>query len=238
MNSVLALEPDASQAAPLTSLVRRKLGANLTIVPTMQAAIVAMNQRMPDVLVFGRNVPQAERAQVAAHLGSLSGGAAVRTLQIAKLSEPGAQDRAAHDIRMCLAAAEKDRVSAMATLISAAHDQSELAGWNDFQAEAAEQPHAAKAPTPDQSHVEAEIKRRVKGEVARLQREADERLATELGRLRQDAASPTAHPEASAAPARPAAEDVRWRIAAVIGLIAVLIGLGLLLLPSAVSPAA
>ena len=236
MNLVLALEPDASQTDPLTSVVRRKLGANLTIVPTMQAAIVAMNQRMPDVLVFGRNVPQAERDQAAAHLGSLSGGAGVRTLQIAKLSEPGAQDKAAYDIRMCLAAAEKDRVSAMATLISAAHDQSELAGWNDFPAESPE-PHAPKALTPDPSHVEAEINRRVKNEVERVRREADQRLATELERLRHDAGLRTADAETNA-PAPRSSHDVRWRIAAIVALIALLIGLGLLLLPSAVSTAA
>src|SRR4029453_12968818 len=197
MNLVLALEPDASQAAPLTSVVRRKLGANLTIVPTMQAAIVAMNQRLPDVLMFGRSVPQGEREQAAAHLGSLSGGAIVRTLQIAKLSEPGAQDQAAYDIRMCLAAAEKDRVRAMATLISAAQDQSELAGWNGVPGESTEPP-PPKAPTPEQSHVEAEINRRVRSEVERLRREAGERLATELGRLRHDAAAQTAHPATDA----------------------------------------
>jgi PEGA domain-containing protein len=238
MNLVLALEPDASQAAPLTSLVRRKLGANLTIVPTMQAAIVAMNQRLPDVLLFGRNVPQAEREQTSAHLTSLSGGAGVRTLQIAKLSEPGAQEQFAYDIRMCLAAAEKDRVRAMATLISAAHDQSELAGWNDFPAESAES-HPPKAATPEQSHVQAEIDRRVKSEVQRLQRETDERLATELRRLREDApSSRTAQPETNAVPASRSTHDVPWRIAAIIALIAFLIALGLLLLPDAVSTAA
>ena len=238
MNLVLALEPDASQAAPLTSVVRRKLGANLTIVPTMQAAIVAMNQRLPDVLVFGRNVPQAEREEAAAHFGSLSGGATIRTLQIAKLSEPGAQDQAAYNIRVCLAAAEKDRVRAMVTLIGAAQDQSELAGWNDFPAESAEPPHAAKAPAPEQSHVEAEINRRVRSEVERLRREADERLATEVGRLRHEAASHASHPETAASTVSRARHDVRWRVAAIVALIALLIALGLLLLPSAVSTAA
>ena len=237
MNLVLALEPDASQTTPLTTLVRRKLGANLTIVPTTQAAIVAMNQRLPDVLVFGRNVPQPDRDQATAHLGSLSGGGAVRTLQIAKLSEPGAQDQAAYDIRMCLAAAEKDRVSAMATLISAAHDQSELAGWNDFPSESAE-PHPPTTPTAEQSHVEAEINRRVRTEVDRLRREADERHATERERFRHDAASETALPEANAPAAPRSAPDVWWRVAAIVALIAFLLGLGLLLLPGAVSTSA
>ena len=238
MNLVLALEPDASQAAPLTSLVRRKLGANLTIVPTMQAAIVAMNQRLPDVLLFGQNVPQAERDQTSAHLTSLSGGAVVRTLLIAKLSEPAAQEQAAYDIRMCLASAEKDRVRAMATLISAARDQSELAGWNDFPAESTE-PQAPPAATPPQSHVEAEINRRVKHEVERLRREADERLGTEMRRLHQDSPpSRTAQSDTNVAAAPRAAHDVRWKIAAIVALVACLIALGLLLLPNAVSTAA
>jgi hypothetical protein len=237
MNLVLAFEPDASQAAPLTSLVRRKLGANLTIVPTMQAAIVAMNQRLPDVLLFGRNVPDAEREQAAAHLTSLSGGASVRTLQISKLSDPAAQEKAAYDIRMCLASAEKDRVRAMATLISAAHDQSELAGWNDFPTESTDA-HAQKAARSEPSHVEAEIDRRVKGEVERRRREGDERLASEQ-RLRPDAPDArTAQPEPNVVPVSRSAHDVWWRIAAIIALIAFLIALGLLLLPDAVSTAA
>ena len=238
MNLVLALEPDASQAGPLTSLVRRKLGANLTIVPTMQAAIVAMNQRLPDVLLFGQNVPQAELEQATAHLTSLSNGAGVRTLQIAKLSDPAAHEQAAYDIRMCLASAEKDRVRAMATLISEAHDQSELAGWNYFQPESPE-PHAPKVATSKQSHVEAEITRRVKSEVERLRRQDDERFASELPLVRPDApASRTAQPETTAVPESRPAHDVWWRIAAIIALIAFLIALGLLLLPDAVSTAA
>jgi PEGA domain-containing protein len=232
MNMVLALEPDASQAAPLTSLVRRKLGANLTIVPTMQAAMVAMNQRLPDVLLFGRNVPHAEREQASAHLTSLSGGAGVRTLQIANLSDPGAQEQAAYDIRMCLASAEKDRVRAMATLISAAHDQSELAGWNAFLPESSE-PHAPRPATPEQSHVEAEIDRRVKSEVERL------RLATELRHFSEESSVPrTAQPETNAARVSRSPHDVWWRIAAIVALIAFLIALGVLLLPHAVSTAA
>jgi len=232
MNMVLALEPDASQAAPLTSLVRRKLGANLTIVPTMQAALVAMNQRLPDVLLFGRNVPQAEREQASAHFTSLSAGAGVRTLQIANLSEPGAQEQAAYDIRMCLASAEKDRVRAMATLISAAHDQSELAGWNDFLPESSES-HAPRPATPEESHVEAETDLHVKSEVERL------RLATELRHFQEESSLlQTAQPETNAAPASRSTHDVWWRIAAIVALIAFLIALGVLLLPDAVSTAA
>ena len=232
MNLVLALEPDASQAAPLTSLVRRKLRANLTIVPTMQAALVAMNQRLPDVLLFGRNVPQVEREQASDHLTSLSGGAGVRTLQIANLNEPGAQEQAAYDIRMCLASAEEDRVRAMATLISAAHDQSELAGWNDFLPESSES-HVPRPATPGESHVEAETDRRAKSEVERL------RLETELRHFHEESSVPqTAEPETNAALVSRSTHDVWWRIAAIVALIAFLIALGVLLLPDAVSTAA
>ena len=241
MNFVLALEPDASQAATLTALVRRKLGANLTIVPTTQAAIVAINQRLPDVLVFGRDVPPAEREQAVAHLASFSGGTAVRTLEIAKLSDPGAHEKAAYEIRMCLAAAEEERVRAMATLIGSAHDDSELAGLNMFASQSAE-PRMQKASTPNQSqqpHIQGEIDRRVTSEVERLQREADNRVATERQRLRQDAAPPSPQQETT----EPrvwlrSANTARWRMVAIAALIVLVIGAGVLSLPNAVSSAA
>jgi PEGA domain len=239
MNLVLALEPDVSQAATLTALVRRKLGANLTIVPTTQAAIVAINQRLPDVLVFGRNVPPAEREQAVAHLASLSGGTAVRTLEIGKLSDPGAHEKAAYEIRMCLAAAEGERVRAMATLIGSAHDDSELAGLNTFPAQPAE-PRVQKASTPIQLHIRAEIDRRVKSEVERIQREADNRVATELQRFRQDAA-PSPSPQQEATEPRVwlrSANTARWRVAAIAALIVLVIAAGVLSLPNAVSSAA
>ena len=47
MSLVLAIEPDASQAAPLTSLVRTKLGAQLQLVDSAHAAIVALSAMRP-----------------------------------------------------------------------------------------------------------------------------------------------------------------------------------------------
>jgi len=238
MNLVLALEPDASQAAPLTTLVRRQLGANLVIVPTAQAAIIAMNQRVPDVLLFGRDVPRPERAKAAAHLASLSGADAVRTLDLAKLGDPAARDKAAFDIRMCLAAAEKERVHAMATVIASDHHDSELAGWNDFLPESPEAQPPAAAPS-DHSHVEAEIERRVKSEVERLRREAEERIAVEVERLRQDAvASQAARPETTETRDRRWASLNRWSMAAIAALVAFVVALGALWLPNVVSSAA
>ena len=238
MNLVLALEPDASQAATLTALVRRKLGANLTIVPTTQAAIVAINQRLPDVLVFGRDVPPAEREQAVAHLASLSGGTAVRTLEIAKLSDPGAHERLRTTSGCALQRLKKERVRAMATLIGSAHDDSEVAGLNMFLSESAE-PRVQKASTPNHSHqphIQAEIDRRVSSEVERLQREADGRVTTEL---QQDATPPSLQQETT----EPrvwlrSANTARWRAAAIAALIVLVIGAGVLSLPNAVSSAA
>ena len=238
MNLVLALEPDAAQANPLTSLIRRKLGANLTIVTTAEAAIVAMNQRLPDVLLFGRDVPRTEREEATAHLTSLSGAAGVRTLEIAKLTDPGAEEKAAFEIRMCLAAAEEERVRAMATMLASSDTEPEWAAWNEFASETAV-PHGASGPAPDSSPVEAEVDRRVKSEVERLRRDADARIANEFRRARQDAAAARAvQQERIEAPAVHAAGSVRWRIAAIAAVVTFVIGIGVLWLPHAVSTAA
>ena len=71
MGLVLAIEPDSSQADPLNSFVRAQLGAELQMVTSAQAAIVAMNQRVPDVVLFGRGVSQDERAKIEARIKQL-----------------------------------------------------------------------------------------------------------------------------------------------------------------------
>jgi PEGA domain len=238
MNLVLALEPDASQATPLTTLVRRQLGANLAIVPTAKAAVIAMNQRVPDVLLFGRDVPRPERAKAAAHLASLSGVGGVRTLELEKLADPAAREKAAFDIRMCLAAAEKERVRAMATVIGPAHHDSELAGWNDFPAEAPETPAPAALPS-DQSRVPPEVDRRMKSDLERLRREAEERLAIEAEYPRQDAVALQAvRPEPTEARTRESAGINPWRMAAIAAFVAFALGSGALWLPGVVPNAA
>jgi hypothetical protein len=239
MNLVLALEPDTSQAGLLTSLIRRKLSANLTIVPTAQAAIVAMNQRVPDVLLFGKGVPPAERDQAAAHLASLAGASSVRTLELAKLGDPAAREKVAFDVRMYLAAAEKERIHAMATLIGSAHDQSEPGGWNDFPAETPDAHVPPPAAAVDHAHLQAEVDRRVRSELGRLRREADERVEGELRRLRQEAvAQQPAEPEVSAARARQRGGVVHWRVGAFAAVVAFVVGFGALWLPGVVSTAA
>ena len=238
MSLVLALEPDTSQAGLLTSLIRRRLSANLTIVPTAQAAIVAMNQRVPDVLLFGKGVPPAERDQAAAHLASLAGASSVRTLELAKLGDDAAREKVAFDVRMYLAAAEKERVHAMATLVGSAHDQAESGGWHDFPAETPD----TQVPAPvavDHAHVQAEVDRRVRSELGRLRREADERVERELRRLREEVvAQQPGAPEAAAAKGRQRGGAVHWRIGAFAAVVAFVLGFAALWLPGAVSTAA
>ena len=77
MNLVLAIEADSSQADPLGSIVRTRLSAELVLVTSAYAAIVAMNQHVPDLVLFGRDLPQDQRAKIEAHLRFLSGAAPV-----------------------------------------------------------------------------------------------------------------------------------------------------------------
>ena len=93
MNLVLAIEPDSSQADPLSSVVRAKLGAELVVVSSAYAAIVAMNQRVPDVVLFGRTVSQEQRVKITAHLRSTHGSSPVRTLDIPQLAAPAPAER-------------------------------------------------------------------------------------------------------------------------------------------------
>src|SRR5436309_11251020 len=140
MSLVLAIEPDSTQADPLNSVVRVKLGAELQVVTSAYAAIVAMNQRIPDAVLLGRGGSQDQRTKIVTHLRSLqTDGGQVRTLDIPQLAgaaqpekpgfqnpfrkkeEPGPSgadtEAFAKKIGVCLAAAEDARVRAMANML-------------------------------------------------------------------------------------------------------------------------
>src|SRR5919201_6386262 len=131
MSLVLAIEPDASQAAPLTALVRTKLGAQLQLVDTSHAAIVAMTQQTPDVVLLGRDLPQEQRTEVIAQLRSVTSGATqIRTLDIPQL--PAGEETLGRKIGIALAAAEYVRVHAMANMVEGPADSE----WNAVSMEA------------------------------------------------------------------------------------------------------
>ncbi len=164
MSLVLAIEPDSPQAEPLNSVVRAKLGAELQMVTSAYAAIVAMNQRIPDVVLLGRSVPQEQRTKIVTHLRSLqTDDGQVRTLDIPqfagaaqpekpgfqnpfrKKEEPGPSgadmEEFARKIGACLAAAEDARVRAMASMLGRPAD-------SEWDAVALDESLAATKPEP------------------------------------------------------------------------------------------
>src|SRR5262249_26074530 len=88
MPLVLAIEPDSSQADPLSSVVCARLGAELALVTSTYAAIASMNQRLPDLVLFGSAVSPEQRLQIAAHLRSFKGPHPIPTLDTPPLAHP------------------------------------------------------------------------------------------------------------------------------------------------------
>src|SRR5688572_30368170 len=86
MSVVLAIEPDSSQADSLRQLVREQLEAELVVVTSAYAAIVAMNRQVPDILLFGRSVAQRHQQTVLKHLRSLTEGEVPQVLTIPALT--------------------------------------------------------------------------------------------------------------------------------------------------------
>ena len=70
MGRVLAIEPEASQADALRQFVRDELGAELMLVSSAYAAVVAINRQTPDVVLFSESVSEKHRDRVLDHLRS------------------------------------------------------------------------------------------------------------------------------------------------------------------------
>jgi len=172
MSLVLAIEPDAAQAAPLTALVRARFGAQLQLVASSHAALIAMNQRPPDVVLLGRDLSQDERTKIVTHLRSVTaGGAELRIVDIPQLSA-AASDGFARSVGACLAAAEGEA--------------SPLAPEPSAPAPASTVDESIRA--ADVSLIEAEVEFRLKSELERLQSEAARQQARELSRVEVEAA--------------------------------------------------
>ena len=65
---VLAIEPEASQADALRQFVRDELGAELMLVSSAYAAVVAINRQTPDVVLFSESVAEKHRDRVLEHI--------------------------------------------------------------------------------------------------------------------------------------------------------------------------
>src|SRR5581483_11271098 len=187
MNVVLAIEPDSAQAEPLSAVVRTKLGAELTTVTSAYAAVVAINQRVPDVVLFGRTVSQDQRAKVAAHLKSVS-ASHVQSLEIPALA--GKKNGAAQqEIEKFAGQVQVSFVASGAVKGRANGSKTPVA--------APPQP-APQAPDADAEHddlrasevalIEAEVEYRLNTELERVRAEAAQQQARELARVEQEAA--------------------------------------------------
>ena len=179
MNLVLAIEPDASQADRLTSLVRT-LGAHLQLVASSHAAIVALNQRVPDVVLIGRTLAAAQRAAVATHLGSIvPDSTQIRTLDVPDLKEPSLADAFARKIAFSLAATDYVGQQPDTSTVEQQWDPVPL----DTPPSVVEELRIA-----DERLIEAEVEVRLKAELERLQAEAARQQAGELARVEAEAA--------------------------------------------------
>jgi hypothetical protein len=85
MSLVLVIEPDRAQAEILRQIVRERLGAELVLVSSTYAAVVAMSRAAPDVVLFSHSVTKKQQEQVIAHLHSLTETWTPQVLTIPKL---------------------------------------------------------------------------------------------------------------------------------------------------------
>jgi hypothetical protein len=86
MPIVLAIEPDRRQAAHLTSIVRNQVGAELVIADTTEAALDAIGNRVPDLVLVPALLSPQDDAALAAALRVIAAAARVRTLTIPVLA--------------------------------------------------------------------------------------------------------------------------------------------------------
>ncbi len=85
MGRVLAIEPEASQADALRQFVRDELGAELMLVSSAYAAVVAINRQTPDVVLFSESVSEKHRDRVLDHLRSTIAPAVPQRLTLPSL---------------------------------------------------------------------------------------------------------------------------------------------------------
>ena len=90
MPLILAIEPDHRQAAQLKTAVRRRLrGADLVLADTAEAALAALGDRVPDLVLTGAFLSPRDESALAERLRALDSAAAhVQTLTIPVLDAP------------------------------------------------------------------------------------------------------------------------------------------------------
>jgi CheY-like chemotaxis protein len=89
MSLILAVEPDKRQAKQLSALVRQHVRAELVVAETGAAALKALGDRVPDLILTPALLPPKDEAVLTGWLREMGDGAAhVQTLAIPILAEP------------------------------------------------------------------------------------------------------------------------------------------------------
>ena len=83
---VLALEPDVRQATILKRVIRDNVHADLIVVDSRDAAVAAVNDRLPDVILLTALLSPRDEAEIISHLRTLSGVEHVQTHTIPQLA--------------------------------------------------------------------------------------------------------------------------------------------------------
>ena len=83
---VLALEPDLRQAAILKRMIRDRVHAELVVVDSRDAAIAAVDARVPDVILFTALLSPRDEGEIIAHLRTLANAEHVQSHTIPQLA--------------------------------------------------------------------------------------------------------------------------------------------------------
>lgn len=95
MALILAVDPDQRQHAALACLARELEGHELLSAPSCADALVALEDRFPDLVLLPVLLPDAEENELLSRLREQAGGAGVHAINIPQLKVPGAPSPAA-----------------------------------------------------------------------------------------------------------------------------------------------
>src|SRR6476620_1998643 len=82
MPIILAIEPDRRQAAHVSAIVRHRVGAELILADTTEAALDAIGSRVPDLVLVPALLSPQDDAALNAALRVIAAAAHVRALTI------------------------------------------------------------------------------------------------------------------------------------------------------------
>jgi hypothetical protein len=86
MPIILAIEPDQRQAAHLTDIVRRQVGAELILSATIERALASIGDRIPDIVLVPASLSPQDDAVLGAALRVIAVAAHIRTVTTPLLS--------------------------------------------------------------------------------------------------------------------------------------------------------